>query len=264
MFENSVLVVAHPDDDILWLSSAVDKVEQIVFCFNDYPAIPGLGIARKKTIDEYPLSNVFSLDITEPQSFDKANWEEPVITEYGIKLSKCRESEARYTETYEILLHRISGLVADRANVYTHNPWGEYGHEDHVLVYRILKTLQKKYNYTLWFSNYCSNRSVTLMNQYISGFHSDYQCLPANPVLAQKIANIYRNNDCWTWYEDYQWFDNECLMRNVPSEDQPESLPYGRIFPVNYMKINVDGDEVRPHPLIRVGAKLKAKLKKIL
>ena len=46
MFENSILIMAHPDDDILWMSSVIEKVEDIIFCFNDDPPHPDLGIAR--------------------------------------------------------------------------------------------------------------------------------------------------------------------------------------------------------------------------
>jgi len=266
MFEDSVLIVAHPDDDILWLSSVIDKVEKIVFCFNEEPVKPELGIARKKTIAEYPLSNVSTLDIAEPQSFDKADWNEPVTTEYGLKLSKCQESDARYKATYEKLVSSVRNLVADRTNVFTHNPWGEYGHEDHVLVYQVLKALQMEFHYTLWFSNYCSNRSVTLMNHYISGFHSEYECLPANLALAQRIADVFRKNGCWTWYEDYQWFDSECLMSNTPSDDQTAPLPYGHNFPINYIKIHIERAKLKrqPHPLVKIGKKLKRRLKKAL
>lgn len=264
MFEDSVMIVAHPDDDILWLSSVIDKVEKIVFCFNTYSPVPELGIARKRTIDEYPLRNVSTLDIDEPQSFDKADWNVPATTGYGLRLSKCHESDARYRDTYEVVLRRIRKLVADRKNVFTHNPWGEYGHEDHVLVYRALKTLQAEFNYDLWFSNYCSNRSIILMNRYISGFFPDYQCLPANPKLAQQIADIFRRNGCWTWYPDYQWFETECLMRTVPCEDRSECLTYGHIFPVNYIKIDTGSEKAQIHPLVKIGERLKRKLKKIL
>jgi len=30
MFSNSILVVAHPDGEILWFSSIIDKVDQIL------------------------------------------------------------------------------------------------------------------------------------------------------------------------------------------------------------------------------------------
>ena len=261
MFEDSVLIVAHPDDDILWLSSVIDKVEQVIFCFNEDPAKPGTGVARKKTIAEYPLPNVSMLDIAEPQSFDKANWNGPVITEYGLKLSKCQKSDARYKMTYEKLLRSVRYLVADRKNVFTHNPWGEYGHEDHVLVHNVLKTLQMEFHFALWFSNYCSNRSVTLMNRYISGFNSDYDCLPVNPALAQKIADIFKKNGCWTWYEDFQWFDHECLMRITPSEGYQATLRYGHSFPVNYMKIFIESEKPKPHLLAKIGKKFKRNMK---
>ena len=129
-------------------------------------------------------------------------------------------------------IHILRERVANRKNVFTHNPWGEYGHEEHVLVYRVLKTLQTEFHYDIWFSNYCSNRSVHLMNHYISGFVAEYECLPVNLTLVHEIAEIYRSNECWTWYEDYQWFEQECLMREVsPSEkSELELLPYGHNF----------------------------------
>ena len=36
ILEQSILVVAHPDDEILWFSSIADKIHAIVICFMDY------------------------------------------------------------------------------------------------------------------------------------------------------------------------------------------------------------------------------------
>lgn len=261
MFEDSVLIVAHPDDDILWLGSVIDKVESIIFCFNDDPRNPGMGPARKKTIDEYPLSNVSTLDIAEPQAWDKADWSRPVATEYGIRFKNGEESDESYLNAYNKLIHILRARVARRKNVFTHNPWGEYGHEEHVLVYRVLKTLQTEYHYDLWFSNYCSNRSIHMMNHYISGFVAEYACLPVNLALVKEIAEIYRRNECWTWYEDYQWFEQECLMRVKPSCIELELLSYGHGFPVNYIKIDAATSKPRRHPLAEMSVMLKRKLK---
>jgi LmbE family N-acetylglucosaminyl deacetylase len=261
MFEDSLLIVAHPDDEVLWLSSVVARVERIVFCFSEDPGTPGMGAARRKVIDEYPFQNVTSLDIEEPQSFNKANWDDPEITDYGIKLSKCGRSDARYKATYGDLVSRARELVADRKNVFTHNPWGEYGHEDHILVYRVLSALQQEFHFNLWFSNYCSNHSASLMDNYISGFHSDYQCLTVDRELAEKIADVYRKNGCWTWYEDYQWFDSECLMKSVLSTDQDQALLYGHISPLNYIKIFIGPQRPQQNLLARVGSRLKGAFK---
>lgn len=262
MFEASVLVVAHPDDDILWMGAVIDKVESIIFCFNDDPGNPELGAVRRKTINDYPLANVSTLGVIETQSWNMADWSQPVATDYGIKLDKCQESDSRYQDAYNKLTRILRKRVANRKSVFTHNPWGEYGHEEHVLVYRVLKTLQAEFHYDLWFSNYCSNRSVNFMNHYISGFEAEYQCLPVNMALVNEISEIYRKNGCWTWYEDYQWFEQECLMRERAGVTQSERMPYGHSFPVNYLKIHVGEHKQKPPRLVEMASRLKRKLKK--
>lgn len=262
MFEASLMVVAHPDDDILWMGSVIDKVGGVIFCFKDDPDNPETGAAREKTINAYPLQDVSSLKLTEPPSWDKANWSRPEATAYGIKLEKSRDSELRYRETHENLLHILRDRMANIKNVFTHNPWGEYGHEDHVLVYRVLKNLQAEFHYDLWFSNYCSNRSVKFMNHYISGFGAEYECLPVNLPLVNEIAEIYKRNGCWTWYEDYQWFERECLMRETPDGAAPGQLAYGHNFPVNYIKIHVGTSNTKPKRFARIASRLQRRLKK--
>ena len=260
MFEASVMIVAHPDDDILWLGSVVHKVDGIVFCFNDDPCNPLVGQARRKTIQEYPLENVSTLGVLEPLSLDKADWSDLIVTDYGIKLVKSQDANERYLDTFEKLLHDLKIIVADKKNVFTHNPWGEYGHEEHVLVYHVLKTLQHEFHFDLWYSNYCSNRSISFMTRYISGFDAAYECLPVNLSLVSEIVEIYKRNDCWTWYDDYQWFDSECLIRQKPGGEQYEKLPYGRSFPLNYIKILVGSEEPRPSRFAQTLSRLKRKL----
>jgi len=263
MFEDSVMIVAHPDDDILWLGSVLDKVEKVIFCFNDIPRNPAIGSAREKVIAEYPLRNVVSLNIIEPLSFNQADWSRPVTTDYGIKLVKSKVLDAAYRDAYEKLVDLVKPSVAGRKNVFTHNPWGEYGNEDHVLVYQALKNLQAEFHYQLWFSNYCSTRSIALMNNYISGFNSRYECLPVNQRLVTELAEIYKHHDCWTWFDDYRWFDHECLMSDTPSSAQKQGLSYGHSFPINYIKWPMDGEREQPQPrsLVNMARRLKWKLK---
>ncbi len=262
MFEDSVLIVAHPDDDVLWMGSVIDKVESIIFCFRDDPGNPDLGEAREKTIDQYPIPGISSFGLTEPQAWNRANWSQPEATPYGIRLGYCKDSERRYRNIYEDLLHILRGRLVNIKNVFTHNPWGEYGHEEHVLVYRVLKTLQAEFHYDLWFSNYCSNRSVNFMNHYISGFGAEYECLPVSLALVSEIVEIYKRNGCWTWYEDYQWFEQECLMQEKYGGTASEQLPYGHSFPVNYIKIHVGVQNLKHNRFVKIASRLQRKLKK--
>ncbi len=239
MLNKSLLIVAHPDDDVLWFSSILNDVDNILFCFSDYTPIPTLGANRKKVISEYPLKNISSLALQEPQSFNMADWLQPTLSEYGIQLVKSKEAETRYRQTYSQLRERLLNKLIGIKNVFTHNPWGEYGHEDHILVYRIIKDIQPLLGFNIWYSNYCSNRSYPLLIKHISGFSSDYKTLATNHKLAKEIANIYKKHNCWTWYDDYKWFNEECFIKDA---DLPAGLDYGHLFPINLIKTDITSE----------------------
>ncbi|HHL44942.1 MAG TPA: hypothetical protein ENJ24_00065 [Gammaproteobacteria bacterium] len=234
MFSNSILVVAHPDDEILWFSSIMKQMDEILFCFCDYPSLPALGNARKKVLAEYPLDNISNLDIEESGSFSGADWNTPTESPSGMAITQGRRIKLRYRKNFNILEKLLAEKLRDYDNVFTHNPWGEYGHEDHVQVYRAIKKVQQQHAFQIWFSNYASNRSAKLMFNYISGFDSRYISLPTNPAMAQKIATLYKRHGCWTWYGDYHWFEQECFTQDVlPTEDIKN---YGHLFPINMLK----------------------------
>ncbi|MFV2058549.1 MAG: hypothetical protein ACC707_18960, partial [Thiohalomonadales bacterium] len=121
-------------------------------------------------------------------------------------------------------------------NVITHNPWGEYGHEEHVQVYRVLKELQDHLKFNLWVSNYYSNKSVYLMNQYMPGFGSEFITIKTNKKLARKIKNIYVKNKCWTWFSDYKWPDEELFIKDKKLHENICVLEH--VFPASFIKID--------------------------
>ncbi len=230
----SIIIVAHPDDEILWLSSILGRVDKIVFCFQDCASAPKLGPGRSRLLAEYPISNCVNLGIEESLSFNMADWESPRVTDYGLHIAKNSRASTKYRRNYLDLIEKLAPILEDYDNVYTHNPWGEYGHEDHVQVYRVIKTLQKGMNNNIWFSNYCSQQSMKLMLEYISGFSNDYITLPTNIGLAHTLRDLYKKHECWTWYDDYQWFREESLMTDASLDDS--GLPRGHIFPINMLK----------------------------
>jgi len=233
MLEKSILLVAHLDDEILWFSSILDKVNEIVFCYLENTSNPQWTKGRKKSLPDHPLKNTSCLNIDELMSCDSANWQKPVITEYGIKISK-KSISGKYKENYFKLEEKLKDKLIHCNNVFTHNPWGEYGNEDHVQIYRIVKKYQNKMKFNLWFSNYCSNKSYPLMLKYISGFSSEYVTLKTNIALSRQIENLYKKNGCWTWFEDWVWFNEESFMKD---EDlRVKNKEYGHIFPLNMIK----------------------------
>lgn len=156
---------------------------------------------------DYPLARVASLRLPEAEVFNGADWRRPQCTPYGLAVARKADSSAAFSEeTYRANFDRLRRALAQLlsrgyARVYTHNPWGEYGHEEHVQVYRAVKALQPALGFELWFDNYASNKSHELMLRHVGGFHSDYTTAPTDarlgeeaqaPVSAPRLLDVVR------------------------------------------------------------------------
>lgn len=238
IFDRSILVVAHLDDEALWFSSILDHVDSIYVVYLNYAENPSLTQGRKNSLANHPLPDLKCLGIEEPRSFNMAKWDNPVETKFGLKLANSKKAEIRYQKSYSELIEKLEDVLKNYKNVFTHNPWGEYGHEDHVQTFRAVQSLSSKLELNIWYSNYCGNRSIPLMLKSISGFSSNYFTLKTNTELANKLCELYKSNSCWTWYNDYCWFQEESFMHS--SSDSALDKSYGHIFPLNMIKTDFD------------------------
>jgi len=240
-FDNSALVVAHPDDEILWFSSIIDRVSKIIICFleSEFDAIHKTG--RQQSLEEYPIENISCLGLKESKSFDTANWEKPEYSRNGLILHANKLIINRYEENYSGLVKALRHELESVEQVFTHNPWGEYGHEEHVQVSCAVTQIQADAQYRIWYSNYCSNKSLPLAMTYVSGFKSNYHTLKTNKLLSKQIMDIYKKNNCWTWFDEYEWFNEECFISN--SELRASSVDEGHMFPFNVIKLDLGVEE---------------------
>ena len=247
--KNSVIVAAHPDDEILWMSSILTQVEEIIVCFSEYPPIPVLGEGRKRVFSQYPLRNLTSLDIRESGSYDLADWQSPQINSFGLELKGDSTVISQYRKNfqclYDLLRPRLEGVEA----VFTHNPWGEYGHEDHVQVHRAVRLLQEEMGFEIWFSNYFGERSLPLLKESLGTISGEIITYSTNKDLASEIMELYVKNRCWTWPQAYQWPDTESFFRaNAGREDGPEAGRQDLALPMSLIAVELG-------PLSGVGRK---------
>ena len=240
----SILILAHPDDEILWFSSIIDKVDRILLCFCTCDSNKIWTAGRKNVLRDYPLDNISCLDLHESGAFNMADWKNPVETKYGIKISATQISERRYQNNYFALIKLLKKEIDGFHNIFTHNPWGEYGNEEHVQIYRVVKKLQLEMDFNLWFSNYCSNKSLHFfLNHYHPKMiHPRHITHTTNNNLSHKIIDLYKKHGCWTWYGNWQLFDQETFIEDNVIDVSP--VHYGRCFPINF--INVE-----PQPQIK-------------
>lgn len=260
--DKSVIIAAHPDDENLWFSSILSEVDRIIFCFLTVKSNPVWSEGRRKSLAEYPLENVNSLDLQESEVFWCVDWSHPIITEYGLKITGDQFSGATiYKQNFEALKNKLRKALQGFLNVFTHNPWGEYGHVEHVQVYRAVRAIQQELGFKLWFTNYASNKSINLLAMSFSRIGPHLGLLKTDKSLAKSIARIYKQNQCWTWYDDYEWCDMETFILDVENNDTKG--PHDVVLPLNLIDVGVENGPVQKSRMDKLKQNIKRKIRTV-
>ena len=234
ILNKTVLVAAHPDDEILWFSSLLASVDLIVLCYLGELSNPEFGEFRRQALARFPLKEkMICLDLTALGVSRPKNFVSPRFSPFGIELVADNrlpgKGQQHYESNFLLLRKKLTDILGGYQNVVTHNPWGEYGHEEHVQVYRAVKDLQASIGFNLWISNYCSTRTVGLVGQIANA--TEVVSLPTNSQLARRIMEIYQETQSWTWYDSWDWPSEEIFFKEA-TLGQP-GIPFGRVLPMN-------------------------------
>lgn len=214
----SAMVVAHPDDEALWLSSAIASADRIVFCYGDPLEKPKKAAARRRAVAALPFHPV-TLELSESGARLFVDWAYPHLTPTGIAITDAAV-KARYDANYPKLVEGLRAALAGVTAVYTHNPWGEYGHPDHIQVHRAVAALQAELGYTIWFSNYVGPESWYLAEQLChEPCWAERRTAPPDARLARSLMRIYRRHGAWTWTRAHCWPAEEVLYALPPAEN---------------------------------------------
>lgn len=249
---DAILVVAHPDDEILWFSSVVSYVRKVIIVFAEDPRVPCLGKNRERIIEAYPLDNVELLGLTESCAFNTARWPNARRSTYGLELNAPLPTRNDYRRNYELLVPLLDQALANAPVVLTHSPWGDYGHEDHVQVYAAVREVQRKHNFQIWYPGYVSDRSWPMMQELVLGFSHTYATIDTNRKLAHDLAAMYREYNCWTWYDDYIWPIQETLFLEPNYVRRTTSTSVGGNFPVNVLRLGLRQRPLQSRMLSRI------------
>ncbi len=263
MFKNSIIIGAHPDDELLWFNAALPHADKVLIVYKDFWAHPCLGKARAEALANHPHKNLECLNMAEAGTYGCANWAAPVCDEFGLEFSMAatatrdvkrflkltlstvvpfdlNTSNKSVRQAYEDNYHELYGLLKERLepdmNVFSHNPWGEYGHEDHVQVFRVLDRLRNEIGFKLWMTNYCTERALPLAVRYFTTSPGSYIRLKSDKVFAEKAAGVYKDAGCWTWADNWSWFDDECYIEAPDARSGPHS--HEHLLPLNMFLID--------------------------
>jgi LmbE family N-acetylglucosaminyl deacetylase len=212
----SAIVVAHPDDECLWLSSVLAAADRVVFCFGDQFDRPKSSEARRRAVAALPLTGLVDLKLPESGAGFSVDWANPQPTEAGIAITDAA-ARVRYEASFAMLVAALRPVLAGCDAVYTHNPWGEYGHAEHIQVYRAVAALQAELGYTIWFSNYVGPASLSFMLQVSEqGCWARRRDVQPDRVLARRLMAVYWRHGAWTWTRWHRWPAQETLYAQPP------------------------------------------------
>lgn len=232
--KETILVVAHPDDEILFYSSILEKIDKIIFCFNDIPGDNTISSARKKAICEYPLNKVriINLKIQESKNSIAINlWKE-----FKNDYKKGKDFKS-FTHNSIRLIKLLKSHIPKSSRVYTHNPWGEYGHIEHIQVFESVNSLKKELDLSIYVSSYFSNITIAYSNQRQGILNSRPTAYKTNKHLFSTIKKHYKKYGCWTWFNSYKLPEYESFYEIISNNDKNYKKDNFTTIGLNYIQM---------------------------
>jgi LmbE family N-acetylglucosaminyl deacetylase len=221
----SAVVVAHPDDEVLWLSSILSSAQRVVFGFGSVYGKPERSEARRAAVAALPLDGIVNLAIAESGVHWQSYLTRPELTPTGVRILEPRVRE-RYEANHARLLESLRPALAGIQDVYTHNPWGEYGHAEHIQVYRAVSALQDELGFTVWYSNYVGPRNWTFVRSLAAHLQwSQRRVVQPDIRTAHLLMQVYRHHGAWTWKSGHRWPAREVLYAQPPKKTPAEQHP---------------------------------------
>lgn len=205
--------MAHPDDEVLWASSILRSAKKIVLCFGNTNGTTARCLGRRRVRDAFPLNNVEWLNLDEADVFQSAAWKNIVETAHGVRGARDQDG---YAANFDRLTAALAPLLEGESLIVTHNPWGEYGHEEHVQVYRAVAALKQGTGARVYVSSYVSDRAVPFMQRAVTRLGAPTALMATDQDLCVEMKALYIEHDVWTWTDDYAWPTHEAFY---PVED---------------------------------------------
>lgn len=212
--KDAVIVVAHPDDEILWFSSILDKCRAVVACFGQSAnSDESWNHGRATLMENFPLDKVRFLKVRQSDAYETADWKKPTENDFGLQL---RRPSVSYAENAQTLQQLLADELRNETVVFTHNPWGEYGNEEHVQVFKVVERLRQSLGFDLYVNGYVSNRSLKLMSENSGRISGQPLAFKTDVELASALMQKYVQHECWTWLDDYKWPQWELFYQTQP------------------------------------------------
>jgi len=164
---NKLMIVAHPDDEILWGGGHLIKDDYLVVCVT-------CGVKYERVLEFVSVMN--------------ATNDKYVMLGYPDKTNGERDN---WDTVYEDITKDLKQIVnlKDWEVIVTHNPDGEYGHQHHKMTDAITTSVVDKKDRLYYFGHYYSKKTI-------ADHYSSMVAMPDSLLREKKkIIGMYRSQD---------------------------------------------------------------------
>jgi hypothetical protein len=170
-----VLLAAHCDDEVIFGWPVLQQVKRIICCSSDLNNPDRQWCKdRKKALQEVGV----------------LVGAEVVCLDYDSEFYRLNTRQGGLWKMSQEVLK----LLQSAECVYTHNPWGEYGNLDHILVHQIARMSQKN----LIYSDMCIEAGWLPCTPWRSSLVPERSCVN-DTSFYERCKGIYEKIGCWTW-----------------------------------------------------------------
>lgn len=204
--------MAHPDDELLWFGSVVSRVKTLVVCFEGV-ADASIAAGRRRVSEAFPRSARW-LRLDEPRTWRRTPWDDPTYFEYGLR-SIDADTDRRVAIAFDALIGHLTPLLCDADVIFTHNPWGEYGHADHALVHAAVRSAATARGVRLFCPLVASATSALAMRRQPVAW-SDPIRAQVDARFCERARSLYIEHGAWTWYTEWAWRSEDVFAEVAP------------------------------------------------
>jgi hypothetical protein len=179
-----VVIVAHHDDEILWFEPWLDQASEVIVMM---PTTPTYDEVRQKEQQLYgtKVKNLWG------------RTEDVDYLDYWVD-KEARADSINYHSLKQLLRKHFKN--SENTTFLTHNPWGEYGHYHHKLLYKVARDLAIEYKKTLIVDGVRYDDGYTYNLTPTSQFMSYDMCRFSEVrSLFQSAVFPGTSLDAWTW-----------------------------------------------------------------